>query len=427
MNKSQESFVQECEVPFPAAVYARQSRTSRSGVTSCAVQIENCREFALGRSWKVSREYVDEAVSSETLDRPALHRLRADIEAGHVKRLVITHLDRLTRKLRHLHELMDVFERHEVELLVVSNPEFNDTASSRLLTNIIAAASEFELDLTRERMADRRASLKQRGKRVAGRVPFGYTADRVTKELKIHPDQSVVVRDIFSLASNGSRPSEIATLANISGWVDQSGQTGRWTARRVLKMLTNPTYVGDIRCGDGARPGEHRGIVVREVFEAAAHHLRSRRVREPTSREAEKNNRMRDSHLLGRLFCGQCKRPMTINVSYRGPKRYIYFRCQSNAGGRPSCPRVNVSRYAVELATREAISNLSDEVIESAAEVRTLWNSLSPQEQMVRFGEFVNAVEYDHENAAVTLDLNESIPSVIEHKNPMPEKASAKF
>lgn len=170
-----------------------------------------------------------------------------------------------------------------------------------------------------------------------------------------------------------------------------------------------------------------QSVVVREVFEAAAHHLRSRRVREPTSREAEKNNRMRDRHLLGRLFCGQCERPMTINVSYRGPKRYIYFRCQSNAGGRPSCPGVNVSRYAVELATREAISNLSDEVIESAAEVRTLWNSLSPQEQMVRFGEFVNSVEYAHENAAVTLDLNESIPSVIKHKNPMPEKASAKF
>ena len=88
---------------------------------------------------------------------------------------------------------------------------------------------------------------------------------------------------------------------------------------------------------------------------------------------------------------------------------------------------MNVRRYAVEFATREAISNLSDEVIESAAEVRTLWNSLSPQEQMVRFGDFVNAVEYDHENGAVTLDSNESIPRVTEHRNSMMEKASANF
>jgi site-specific DNA recombinase len=381
-------------------------------VTSCAAQIDCCREIALRRSWNLDREYVDEAISSETLDRPALRRLLADIEAGHVKRLVVTHLDRLTRKLLHLHELMEVLQEHGVELLVGSNPEFNDTASSRLLTNIIAAASEFEMDLTRERMADRRAALKKRGKRVAGRVPFGYVADPVTKELKMHPEQSVVVRDVFWLASKGSRPSEIATLANNSHWVDQRDETGRWTARRVLKMLTNPTYAGDVRYGANTRPGDHQGIVSREVFEAAARHIRSRRVREPSNRTAERNNQTRDSHLLGLLVCGQCKRLMTISVSYSGSKRYVYFRCQSNAGGRPSCPGVNVSRHAVELATRQALADLSDESIDQAAELRSFWNSLSPKEQELRFGEFVKAVEYDHKSAAVTLDLLDPIPNV---------------
>ena len=62
-------------------------------------------------------------------------------------------------------------------------------------TNIVAAASEFEQDMTRERMSDSRAMLKQNGKRVAGRVPFDYSTDPHTKMLVAHPDQSVVVRD----------------------------------------------------------------------------------------------------------------------------------------------------------------------------------------------------------------------------------------
>ncbi len=40
------------------------------------------------------------------------------------------------------------------------------------MTNIVAAASEFEIELTRERLSDARAALKRQGKRVAGRVPF---------------------------------------------------------------------------------------------------------------------------------------------------------------------------------------------------------------------------------------------------------------
>jgi hypothetical protein len=73
---------------------------------------------------------------------------------------------------------------------------------------------------------------------------------------------------------------------------------------------------------------------------------------------------------------------------------------------------VNVSRHAVELATRQALADLSDESIDQAAELRSFWNSLSPKEQELRFGEFVKAVEYDHKSAAVTLDLLDPIPNV---------------
>jgi len=69
------------------------------------------------------------------------------------------------------------------------------------MIHIVGAASEFQLEIIRERMADARATLKQRGKRVAGRVLFGYQADANTKSLRPHPEQAIVVRDFFQACS----------------------------------------------------------------------------------------------------------------------------------------------------------------------------------------------------------------------------------
>jgi DNA invertase Pin-like site-specific DNA recombinase len=87
---------------------------------------------------------------------------------GDVRRLVVYSLDRLTRRMLHFQELLKLFERHSVSLAVVNDPSFSDSATGRLMANIIAAANEFQLDLTKERMADMRAAYKRDGKRIAG-------------------------------------------------------------------------------------------------------------------------------------------------------------------------------------------------------------------------------------------------------------------
>ncbi len=91
------------------------------------------------------------------------------IEAGQVDRVVVTHIDRLTRRLLDLSKLLEIFQDHGVELSFVLDPHYGDTARNRLMTNIVAIASEFQQDLTRERTAESRAVLKQKGRRVRGR------------------------------------------------------------------------------------------------------------------------------------------------------------------------------------------------------------------------------------------------------------------
>lgn len=142
-----------------------------------------------------------------------MQRLLDAIETGQVDRLVVDRLDRLTRRLIDLLMLLERLGYYQVELVVVSVANFSNSATSGLMTQIVAAASEFQQNLTRERMADLRAALKRQGKRVEGWGPFGYCADRVTKKLMPHHEYSTIVRDFFELAAIGARPSDLTNLA----------------------------------------------------------------------------------------------------------------------------------------------------------------------------------------------------------------------
>jgi site-specific DNA recombinase len=389
----------------PAAIYARQSRGSRTELTSCEVQIDICKSAAAAQGWSLTRPYVDESESSETLDRPAMQELLSGIKARTVTRLVVDRLDRLTRRLVDLLVLLELFADYQVELVVVNDPNFSNSPTSRLMTHIVGAASEFQLDITRERMADARAALKRRGKRVAGRIPFGYQADPDTKALRPHPKEAIVVRDFFKLAAEGSRPSELATLANLQGWENHAGETGRWTSRGITKLLSNPIYTGRIHNGTETLPGEHDSIVNQETFDEVQRQIASRQTRsfETGERKAKPE---RDTPLLrGLLICGHCDRPMGTSISQNGSIRYPYYRCRSTAGGRPPCAGVNVHCHEIEtlIITILGQPNASDP--DEMAGIAEAWNKLDEAIQRKLLPTILRRVVWHHADQEITLDL----------------------
>lgn len=254
----------------------------------------------------------------------------AAIEMGEVRHLIVYSLDRLTRRMLQFQALLKLFERHSVTLAVVNDPSFNDSATGRLMANIIAAANEFQLDLTKERMADMRAAYKRDGKRVAGRVPFGYRTDPTTKQLVVNEEQARRVHDLFALAAGGSRPSDLAGLANLQRWPDQNSETGKWTARRILKLLNNRIYIGEILNGGSTLPGAHQAIVSVTVFNEVQNLLATRRTSETKPHKKTDPSSRVHSYLSGKLICGQCNRSMSTSISHRGLIRYIYYRCRSD-------------------------------------------------------------------------------------------------
>ncbi len=394
------------DAPRPArnaAIYTRQSRDRSAVFSSCDMQRSICKDFADGFGWEVCETFEDVGGSSESLDRPSLRRLLQFVEAGGVDRIIVYSVDRLTRKLLHLQVLLQAFDQHHVSLHVVTDPQFGSSASARLITNIIAAASEFQQDLTRERLAEARAGLKQKGRRVAGRVPYGYVIDRNSKQLMINPTEAKRVRKIFELAVSGKRPQEIADYANERGWLAGRGR-GTWTARQVLKMLSNPTYAGMIHNGSGKLPGQHEAIVDHATIEQARAVIASRRSRKAAHAPAKFLFPLRRL-----LKCGRCHRAMTPCLNQRKYFRDYFYRCRSRAGGKPPCPNVSLRAFEIEHFISSMFEQ-SEAEHESSANapleaIRSSWSELNMRTQTNLLATIIKEVIFDPDAGAIVVTL----------------------
>ena len=234
------------------AVYTRQSARKEGDLTSCDVQREVCIQFARARGLHVLEErFDDQGVSGATLERPALKRLLHSVRAGGVGAVVMQRLDRLSRRVLDCVSLLEELKARGLGLFVAAMPELADGAFDTLVLNLLSSFAEFEREMIASRIADRRAGLIARGRRIAGVTPFGYSADRTSKQLVPVPEEAAVVRELFALVEKGALPLEIARIAAEKGWQTRSGRL--WTARQILDTVGNPVYTGHFRAGDTSR------------------------------------------------------------------------------------------------------------------------------------------------------------------------------
>jgi site-specific DNA recombinase len=242
------------------------------------------------------------------------------------------------------------FREAGTELSVVKgNLHHGMFAAGDLTLNLSVSFAELEHDIIVTRLRDAHAARRSRGLRSAGRVPFGYTSDPVTRQLVIHPEEAASVARIFEMAAEGVMPATIAAWLNEGGLrTKRLGLVGGhpWSAPAVLRVLSNQSYLGQI----GDVPNSHEAIVNAELFERARMATRQRRTRDPSRRSP----RHGPFFLRGLLRCSLCGRIMTTSSS-RGllPPRELgdsapepprYYRCR----GPEACPGSQVSAQYIE-------------------------------------------------------------------------------
>ena len=306
--------------------------------------------------------YDDGGFTGGNMDRPALQRLMADIEAGKVDSIVVYKVDRLSRSLIDFSKIMDVFERHKVAFVSVTQQFNTATSMGRLMLNVLLSFAQFEREMISERTRDKIAATRRKGKWTGGCPMLGYDVVENGGRLRVNEDEAARVREIFELYLD--RQSLIATAAILDergwttkSWVSQKGrQMGGNPFRKdtLFKLLTNPIYLGKITYKDELHDGEHPAIVDTVIFE------RARSLLKRNGRTGGANVRNRHGALLkGLVRCVTCGCAMAPShtvkrLSDNGGKVYRYY-CCTNAQKRgwrvcptPSVPAPELERFVVD-------------------------------------------------------------------------------
>ncbi|MFO0013911.1 MAG: recombinase family protein, partial [Planctomycetota bacterium] len=118
--------------------------------------------------------YDDGGFTGGNMERPALRRLMADIEAGRIDCVVVYKVDRLSRSLLDFAQLMAKFDKHQIAFVSVTQ-QFNTTNSmGRLMLNVLLSFAQFEREIISERTRDKIAATRRKGKWCGGLPPLGY-------------------------------------------------------------------------------------------------------------------------------------------------------------------------------------------------------------------------------------------------------------
>ena len=313
------------------AVYTRKS--SEEGLeqdfNSLDAQRESCEAFVLSQKhegWVVIETlYDDGGVSGATIERPALQRLLADIEAGKIDAVVTYKVDRLTRSLADFAKIVEVFDANGVSFVSVTQ-QFNTTTSmGRLTLNVLLSFAQFEREVTGERIRDKIAASKRKGMWMGGVVPLGY--DARNRKLVVNESEAETVRHIFRRYGELGSVRILKEVLDVEGVVgkvrvSQGGRRsgGKPFARGALYlMLQNRIYRGEIVHKDRCYPGKHDAIVDLELWERSQVMLMANRVERNTG-SAAKN----PSLLAGLLFDDKGER-MTPSHAVKCGKRYRYY------------------------------------------------------------------------------------------------------
>lgn len=202
-----------------AYVRVSTEEQSREGV-SLAAQESRIRAYCAAMDRELTEVIIDAGISAKSLDRPGIRRILSMLKRGEVESVTVFKLDRLTRSLRDLTALVDLFLKADCALVSVSERLDLGTASGRLMMHVLGALSEWERGVIAERTSEAMTHLRRTGS-VYSPAPYGYCRDG--SRLVEDPQEQSLLSTMNELRLQGLSFRRIAQSLNEQGYRTRCG------------------------------------------------------------------------------------------------------------------------------------------------------------------------------------------------------------
>lgn len=368
MNKKQKENSQDRPLRVAAYIRVSSARQANEGdsLTAQKHEIEQEIEYRCRRDgWVVTHKdfYVDAGKSAKNQNRPQLQRLKRDIEAGKIDVVICFKLDRITRSLNDFVSLWQLFAQHNVDVISLREKFDTSIPAGRAMLGIIMVFAQLEREMTSERTFAIMKDRVERGLWNGGHV-LGYRSAPDDKgRLVIDEDGASIVRRVFDLFEELGSAGAVTRKLNDLGiryptFTSRSERVrgGKpFTKQKVIGILRNRIYLGEIHWGKAEQANCHAPIVTPDQFDRVQHRLGQTVKR----RQNLKTARSRRYLLTGLLRC-QCGAHMVGAAAHGRHGVYRYYVCtrQVHEGGKHSCQAPRLPADPLEHALLERLRDL---------------------------------------------------------------------
>lgn len=255
--------------------------------------------------------YIDKGKSAASLNRKEMQRMLKDIEEGKIDEVIVYKLDRLSRNVLDVYELLQMFLSCDVNLVAVMDNLDIKTANGRMVLGILAIFAQWERETVIERTNDGLLQMAAEGKYPKANCPFGYDKDD-EKFLHINKKESKIVYNIFLWAKSGY------TFVEISDKV-KSVYSLELKPFRIKSIILEDGYFGEFA---------YKGLIFQDVFEAIVDKNDAIEARKMVGKRTMMYGKEQVKfYYRNKIKCSCCGEITGGIPTYKKDKRYYYYYC----------------------------------------------------------------------------------------------------
>ena len=306
-----------------AGIYIRVSTEdqAREGF-SLGEQEEKLKLLCQYKGYEIYKTYCDAGISAKDMEhRPKFQEMLEDMKKGNINYIVAYKLDRVTRSVRDLEELITILEKYNCYLVCDRDDVNTSTANGRFFVRMLTVLSQLEIEIVSERTKFGLNGAIKSG-HIPGPAPLGFK--HVDKKLVIDHTTAPIIKRIFDLYLSGKTFLQISNLFNQENVLNK-----KWKDSNIEKIINNRIYMGDYEQFKRIAKKENKTPI---IYMNVVDQIIPRYVWEECQVQKTKNQRSytRDRVYLfhQKIKCLKCGRIMKCKGTGGKRKKYIYYNCE---------------------------------------------------------------------------------------------------
>ena len=307
-----------------AGIYIRVSTEdqAREGF-SLGEQEEKLKQLCDYKGYEVYKVYCDAGISAKDMEhRPKFQEMLKDMKDGKINYIVAYKLDRVTRSVRDLEELISQLEKYNTYLVCDRDDVNTSTANGRFFVRMLTVLSQLEIEIVSERTKFGLNGAIKSG-HLPGQVALGFKKDGNKKTI-IDPATAPIVKRVFDLYLQGKTFLQISNIFN-----EEKVLNKNWKDTHIERIINNRLYMGDYEMYKRLKEWKNvEPVIYMNVVEP----IIPRYIWEECQAQKIINQRTytrdRVYTFFQKLKCPKCGKIMKCKGSGGKRKKYVYYNCE---------------------------------------------------------------------------------------------------